>query len=129
MVDDGSPDKAGEICDKYSSQDKKIITIHQENKGQIAARTAGNKYILDNLQPDSFHGSAFSINYNKDFFVFGNPDRGNSRFDSLLSLFSLKHRMVETINSDIQPINWEEVNQKLNSERNRCYEWLERAIG
>lgn len=54
LVDDGSPDKAGEICDKYSTQDKNIITIHQENKGQIAARTAGNKYILDNLQPDSF---------------------------------------------------------------------------
>ena len=54
LVDDGSPDKSGEICDRYSTQDKNIITIHQENKGQIAARTAGNKYILDNLQPNSF---------------------------------------------------------------------------
>lgn len=78
---------------------------------------------------DSFHGTAFAINYNKDFFVFGNPDRGNSRFDSLLSLFSLKHRMVETINSDIQPINWEEVNQLHNNERMRCLEWLKKAIG
>lgn len=78
---------------------------------------------------DSFHGTAFSINYNKDFFVFGNPGRGNSRFDSLLSLFSLKHRMVETINSDIQPINWEEVNQLHNNERMRCLEWLKKAIG
>lgn len=78
---------------------------------------------------DSFHGSAFSINYNKDFFVFGNANRGNSRFDSLLSLLNLNHRMVENINPNAQPINWEEVNQKLNSERNRCYEWLERAIG
>lgn len=78
---------------------------------------------------DSFHGSAFSINYNKDFFVFGNANRGNSRFDSLLSLLNLKQRMVENINPNTQPINWEEVNQKLNTERNRCYEWLERAIG
>ncbi len=78
---------------------------------------------------DSFHGSAFSINYNRDFFVFGNAHRGNSRFDSLLSLLNLNHRMVENINPNAQPINWEEVNQKLNSERNRCYEWLERAIG
>ena len=69
------------------------------------------------------------IENNKDFFVFGNPGRGNSRFDSLLSLFSLKHRMVETINSDIQPINWEEVNQLHNAERMRCLEWLKKAIG
>lgn len=78
---------------------------------------------------DSFHGSAFSINYNKDFFVFGNANRGNSRFDSLLSLLNLNHRMVENINPNAQAINWNEVNRKLNSERNRCYEWLERAIG
>lgn len=54
LVDDGSPDKSGEICDKYSSDYKNIITIHQENKGQIAARTRGNKYILENIQPNSF---------------------------------------------------------------------------
>lgn len=54
LIDDGSPDRSGEICDKYSAQDKNVITIHQENKGQIAARTAGNKYILENLQPNSF---------------------------------------------------------------------------
>ena len=54
LVDDGSPDKSGEICDKYSAKDKNIITIHQENKGQIAARTTGNKYILENMQPNSF---------------------------------------------------------------------------
>ena len=54
LVDDGSPDKSGEICDKYSSEYENIITIHQENKGQIAARTRGNKYILENIQPNSF---------------------------------------------------------------------------
>ena len=41
LVDDGSPDKSGEICDNIAQNNDKIHVIHQENKGQIAARMAG----------------------------------------------------------------------------------------
>lgn len=41
LVDDGSPDKCGEICDEYAKRDSRIIAIHQENKGVSAARNAG----------------------------------------------------------------------------------------
>ena len=54
LVNDGSPDKSGEICEKIAVNNKKIHVIHQENKGQIAARMAGIKYILENKQPNSF---------------------------------------------------------------------------
>lgn len=54
LVDDGSPDKSGEICENFAANNKKIHVIHQENKGQIAARMAGVKHILDNKQPNSF---------------------------------------------------------------------------
>ena len=73
---------------------------------------------------DSFHGTAFSINYNKDFFVFLNEKRGNSRFDSLLNLFNLKDRVVTSVNPEKPLVNWTEVNQLLNSERERCEKWL-----
>ena len=43
LVDDGSTDLSGEICDKYASQDKRIKVIHQKNCGQVAARNAGIK--------------------------------------------------------------------------------------
>lgn len=46
---------------------------------------------------DSFHGTAFSIIFNKDFYVFGNEKRGNSRLDSLLEIIGLKDRMVDNI--------------------------------
>lgn len=51
---------------------------------------------------DSFHGTAFRINFKKDFFVFGNKGRGNSRFYSLLGLFELDNRIIdnETINDN-----------------------------
>ena len=38
LVDDGTPDKAGRICDEYAVRDDRIRVIHQENAGQSAAR-------------------------------------------------------------------------------------------
>lgn len=41
LVDDGSPDNCGEICDQYAAQDCRIFVIHQTNGGLSAARNAG----------------------------------------------------------------------------------------
>lgn len=77
---------------------------------------------------DSFHGTAFSINFNKDFFVYLNKKRGNSRFDSLLSLFGLKHRIVEGSFDTTAPIDWHKVNTVLDAERVRSMKWLEDVL-
>lgn len=41
LVDDGSPDKCGEIIDEYSRIDKRIHVIHKSNGGLSSARNAG----------------------------------------------------------------------------------------
>ena len=41
LVDDGSPDRCGEICDQYAKDNINIKVIHQMNKGVSAARNAG----------------------------------------------------------------------------------------
>ncbi len=41
LVDDGSPDNAGLVCDTLASQDARIRVIHQENGGLVSARKAG----------------------------------------------------------------------------------------
>lgn len=41
LVDDGSPDNSGKICDAYAEQDNRIRVIHQENGGLSDARNAG----------------------------------------------------------------------------------------
>lgn len=38
LVNDGSRDNSGAICDEYAAKDKRITLIHQENQGQAAAR-------------------------------------------------------------------------------------------
>lgn len=38
LVDDGSPDNCGAICDEYARKDSRVRVIHQKNKGQAAAR-------------------------------------------------------------------------------------------
>lgn len=41
LVDDGSPDLSGAICDGYAETDKRVKVIHQKNAGVSAARNAG----------------------------------------------------------------------------------------
>lgn len=43
LVDDGSPDNCGKICDNYANKDDRVIAIHQKNKGLCAARNTGVK--------------------------------------------------------------------------------------
>lgn len=41
LVDDGSPDDCGVVCDEYAAKDTRILVIHQENAGPSAARNNG----------------------------------------------------------------------------------------
>lgn len=41
LVDDGSPDNCGAICDSYSKSDPRILVVHKENGGLSSARNAG----------------------------------------------------------------------------------------
>lgn len=44
LIDDGSPDDCGEICDIYAKKDERIKVLHKENGGLSSARNYGCKY-------------------------------------------------------------------------------------
>ena len=46
LVDDGSPDNCGVICDTYAEKDSRVHVIHQSNGGLSAARNAGLEWAL-----------------------------------------------------------------------------------
>lgn len=45
LIDDGSSDRSGSICDEYAQTDERIRVFHQKNQGQSVARNVG----LDNM--------------------------------------------------------------------------------
>ena len=48
LVDDGSPDNCGRICEEYARGDERIHVIHQKNGGLSAARNTGIEWALAN---------------------------------------------------------------------------------
>ena len=70
LVDDGSPDRSGEICDDYVSRFKKFKVIHKENKGVSNARNKGielsqGEYLLfvdsDDFLSETYLSSIYSV--------------------------------------------------------------------
>ncbi len=80
LVNDGSTDNSGNICDSYAKKDKRFVVIHKENGGQSSARNAAlrvvkGKYIGfvdsdDYIAPDMYSFLYKSIvEYNSDISV------------------------------------------------------------
>ena len=58
LVDDGSPDRCGEICDDWAKKDSRIRVFHQKNQGVSVARNVGienmNGFYFTCIDPDDF---------------------------------------------------------------------------
>lgn len=83
---------------------------------------------------DSFHGTCFSLIFEKQFICVMNKDRGVSRFNTLISHFALKNFAVtdiSEINEFIErnkQVDYDIVNQLIERETNNSVEWLIRAF-
>lgn len=77
---------------------------------------------------DSFHGTVFSILFNKPFVSIGNKGRGLSRFTSLLKMFNLEDRLIfnsKYYNLDnLDSIDSERINLILRDEREKSLRFL-----
>lgn len=79
LVDDGSKDKSGVICDEIASEDGRLRVIHQDNAGELGARATGvrnanGKWLYfvdadDELHPDALTEIAKQIDEDVDMIV------------------------------------------------------------
>lgn len=89
LIDDGSTDRSGHICDEYSKKDNRVIVLHKKNAGVCSARNKGleearGKYIIFIDADDYVHASYIEhlMSSDSDLVITG-AQRFNARNDSI----------------------------------------------
>lgn len=110
---------------KHTVNSEKIPSIESWIKGFADA---------DFVVTDSFHGTVFSIIFNKPFISLVNVSRGASRFESILGEFDLMQRLASDFDQQYiealieEAIAYDGVNQKLDALRSHSKEVLKKAL-
>ena len=105
LVDDGSTDTSGQICDEYATQDSRFRVIHQKNAGVSAARNAGldaakGEWIWfvdsdDSINPD-FEITNMEALEQADYVMFDYRD-----FQDGIKVNALKHQIGEVYDAQL----------------------------
>lgn len=118
VVDDGSTDNTGKICDEYAEKDPRIKVIHQENKGLSGARNAAldimsGEYVAFIDSDDFIEFQAIEIllgdciEYNSEIVVYGSIDTSETK--------QIKHTItnnVQTFSSEFLLKNIEHISAR-----------------
>lgn len=102
LIDDGSKDSSGAICDEYALRDSRVKVIHQENSGVTAARATGvrlaeGEYLYfvdadDQIMPDTLNCMRFYMGDGVDIVAFESNCNGiysRANYAKLLLSFRL----------------------------------------
>lgn len=118
---------------EYSEKEVRKIKDYTEYTYPPIEEWIRSFYDADFVITDSFHGTVFSIIFNKPFISIGNESRGKARFTSLLSMFNLENRLVShasEINPELvnAPIDFDMVNSKLYEMRKHAITFLKDSL-
>lgn len=111
-------EKAMAVCCLNNEQDPELFTI---DPAEFLYMIKNAEYVLT----DSFHAVAFSIKFNKEFYVFNREQKGVSnmfsRFETITKRFKLENRIQsrEKIIEQSCITQWDEINQELKLEKDR----------
>lgn len=119
------------ICKSANPEgkDRGIINITDAGPAEFLSLIANASLVITN----SFHGTAFSVNFNCDFYtILPMRKRNNSRQRSLLELFILTERLLvegaPMPDTSLVAIDYKAANQRLSEERGKSISFLKRAI-
>lgn len=108
LVDDGSPDSCGNICDDYQKKDRRIKVIHKENGGLSDARNAGMKVATGEYL--AFVDSDDYINSNMYKCLYDNL----KKYKADISICSIKKTDSVSLDKNVLEKNVPEVFSKMN---------------
>ena len=86
------------FINEASKKIKYKVIKHERNKGDFIESFLFGMNNSQAVITDSFHGTVFSIIFNKPFITFLNKARGKGRFDSLKEVFGLEKRIIDPFN-------------------------------
>ena len=126
---------------KQIAKEKKLA-IYQVS-GAIIKKNSNSKKCFSNASPElflrlvadadfmvvsSFHGTAFSVNFNKQFITVA-PNRFNSRVRNLLRMFGLEERYVDSdIELNYNAIDYDKVNMLLGRQRFISEDFIDKSL-
>lgn len=112
-----------------------ITTSTKSFFGDKVIKNAGPKewieyfYNAEFIVTSSFHGTAFAINFEKQFYTYAKNNRASRIVDLLSSLGIESRRISNADDVDLsKQINYAQVNEKLNGERKKSFEFIESII-
>lgn len=120
---------------KFPENRKKLNLENTIEKLQVEEWLCYIKH-SDFVITDSFHGTCMAILFQKPFIAIGNPQRGTSRFESLLTSLKLTDRYVEDAEEIWKPekkkllesVDYAATNEILKKERDFSRQWLRDAL-
>ncbi len=89
-----------------------------------------SKYMIT----DSYHGTLFSIIFNKPFIQVLNAVKAQSRFDTIFKILNIKNKTVSEFDMEynydkiLAPLDWNFINNKIKEERQRAELWMKKAF-
>lgn len=132
-----------EIAEQLSEKTKlKIVNINANGTKDIIRGLRNNiipsplefvKLINDAeyIITDSFHGTVFSLNLNKEFFVYLKPGlKNHSRIENILGKCGLENRIYRGVKpiENLKNINFNKINSILDNERKSSIKFIEKSL-
>lgn len=136
MILDETPEAAAEVERLAKEKGWEVVDIYGSRKkigGKEAmlCRPVGDWLKLlqnaDYVVTDSFHCVCFSLIFEKQFICVVNPERGISRLDSLLGIFGLRDRLIDSLKGfrpDGRETDYLQIERLLQVERKKAYRYL-----
>jgi len=140
LVDDGSTDNSGHICDQYAQKDARIKVIHQENRGMLEARRSGLlestcKYVTyvdgdDFIAADSYTLAESGMGKDLDAVIFGITryyNTGDQRIEHVACPEGIYDK--EKIKAVIHPVMfWDVVSNRFGIDCSLCNKVMKRDL-